>query len=146
MKHLWLVSIPVVALLALFAVRSSPTLAGPGCGDQCAAVSSDQAPMGPVLLPGSTTASTTFGAGMSVYAQVSGQYCSDKSGGQIFVPTGGDTTGLTCPAGGSMSSMSMGSMSMSTATPSASPAAAATGTPKPASAATATATATSGSH
>jgi hypothetical protein len=151
MKLAWLVSVPVIAVFALFAVRSAPTLAGPSCADQCAAVTADQ------TLPGSSTATTTLSSGMSIYTQVSGQYCSDKSGGQIFINTGADTTGLTCPAGGeSMAGMAMGTATAtatkaaasSSATPAASgtSAPAASSTPSAASTAAATATATAGSH
>lgn len=93
MKRLWLVSIPVLALVALFAVRSSPTLAGPACASSCSATTADQL----YILPG--LPATTYAAGASVYQQVAGQYCSDKTGGQIYVPAGAQPdTGLTCPA------------------------------------------------
>jgi hypothetical protein len=85
MKLVWLLSVPVIALVALFAVRSAPTFAVPACAESCA-----------------TTADQTIGNGYAqnvFYQQVAGQYCSDKTGGQIFVPTGAPIDpGLKCPA------------------------------------------------
>jgi hypothetical protein len=56
----------------------------------------------------STSASSTY-APLRSYVAVSGQYCTDKSGGKVWVSTGAPTDGLTC--GGSSSSSATGSPS-----------------------------------
>jgi hypothetical protein len=85
-KLVWLLSVPVIALVALFAVRSSPTFAGPACADSCGGVVADQGML------------STYG-GNYIYQQVPGQYCTDKTGGMIYVPVGAPTpSGVNCGA------------------------------------------------
>jgi len=119
-KLVWLLSVPVIALVALFAVRSSPTFAGPACADACGGVVADQGML------------SSYG-GTYIYSQIAGQYCNDKTGGQIFVAVGAPTpSGVTC--GGTATATATG-----TARPAATGTAAAGGT---AAATTATATRT----
>lgn len=125
MKLVWLLSVPVVALVALFAVHSVPTFAVPACTDACV----DQT-------IGNSFVQNVF------YQQVAGMYCNDKTGGDVFVPTGAPVDpGLKCP------STTGGSGNASTPTGTARAAggtatATATGTARPAGSATATATGT----
>jgi hypothetical protein len=108
-KLVWLVSVPVIALAALFAVKSAPTLAGPGCAAECAGVTADQSLIG--------VPTTTYASGASIYQQVSGQYCSDKTGGLIYVASGAPTpAGLTCPAGSASATATATKAATSTAT------------------------------
>ena len=130
MKLVWLLSVPVIALVALFAVRSSPTFAGPACADACGGIVADQGVL------------STYG-GNYIYQQVPGQYCTDKTGGQVYVPVGAPMpSGVTCGGGASASASAAAS---ATASAGSSSSATATGTARPAStgtAAAATATAT----
>jgi hypothetical protein len=113
-KLVWLLSVPVIALVALFAVRSSPTFAGPACADSCGGVVADQGML------------SSYG-GNYIYQQVPGQYCTDKTGGMIYVAVGAPTpSGVNC--GGSAA-----------ASPAASATAAASGTSAPAATGTAAA-------
>jgi len=123
-KLVWLLSVPVIAVVALFAVRSSPTFAGPGCADACGGAIADQGVL------------STYG-GNYIYQQVPGMYCTDKTGGQIYVPVGAPTpSGVTCGGGTPTATAAAGGGS-ATATGTARPAASGT-----AAAGTATATAT----
>ena len=72
MKLVWLLSVPAVALVALFAVRSVPTFAVPAWL-RCLRRPDDR------RTPISRTLSISRSAGM---------YCNDKTGGDVFVPTG----------------------------------------------------------
>jgi hypothetical protein len=125
MKLVWLLSVPVVALVALFAVRSVPTFAVPACSDACV----DQ------------TIGNTYQQNV-IYQQVAGMYCNDKTGGDVFVPTGAPIDpGLKCPSttgGNGTTSTPTGTARASGGTATAT----ATGTARPAGSATATATAT----
>lgn len=117
MKLVWLLSVPVIALVALFAVRSSPTFAGPACADACGGIVADQGVL------------STYG-GNYIYQQVPGMYCTDKTGGQVYVPVGAPTPS-TCTGGSATATASGTASAGGTAT--------ATGTARPASSATAAA-------
>jgi hypothetical protein len=119
-KLVWLVSVPVIAFMALFAVKSAPTLAGPGCAAECAGVTADQSIIG--------VPTTTYASGGSIYQQVAGQYCSDKTGGVIYVASGAPSTGLTCPAASGSATAAATSTATSTATTAATTAATSTAT------------------
>jgi hypothetical protein len=131
MKLVWLLSVPVVALVALFAVRTVPTFAVPACSDACV----DQ------------TIGNTYTQNV-IYQQVAGMYCNDKTGGDVFVPTGAPVDpGLKCPSttGGNGLTSTPAGTARATGTASTS-SGTATGTPRPATAtATATATRSAGS-
>jgi len=70
-----------IVLLLLVTAGASGTLAGP--------------------LPGGGTATTTLSSGGSVYVQYPGQYCMDKSGGEVYVPAQAPVPdGLSCTVNG----------------------------------------------
>jgi hypothetical protein len=98
LKRVWLVSVPFLALLALFPLWAAPILAGPACAATCGNNAVDQVP--PVArLVASPPIGITYAAGGYVLGVVPGQYCSDKTGGQVYVPAGVQPDpGLTCPA------------------------------------------------
>jgi hypothetical protein len=59
-----------------------------------------------------TTASSMYSPPRS-YVPVSGQYCTDKTGGQVWIPTGSPTDGLNCGGSSTTSSSSSPSASAS---------------------------------
>ncbi len=57
----------------------------------------------------SCTTAPTAGASSQPAATATGQYCTDASGGQVWVPQGAPSTGLTCGSGAGTSDSGSGS-------------------------------------
>jgi hypothetical protein len=131
MKPSVFISLFLVGFLTVLAIRAVPTHA---CPEGCGAASVDQAfaptpfyyPLGGYVFPVATGAQQAAIANsplapLSKYMQVDGQYCTDKTGGQVYVATDAPVPdGVRCGAAASPSP---------SASPGSSPSAAPSGSP-----------------
>jgi hypothetical protein len=151
MRPFAFLSLFLVGFLTVLASRAVPTHA---CPEGCDAPSVDQTMLPPPVYVLAATAPTIVGVNQPTpavaypfttlwkYTQVDGQYCTDKTGGQVYVPTGAPVPdGVRCgaaPASPSPSSSASPSSSPSASpssrpspSPSGSPASAASPSPSP---------------